>query len=308
MAKMNDNSETTNLEASTAIVRKNVNSAISVVAVEPLHGGMVNRVEKWTTDGKPMAIVAKLSAKSDNQDFYTEYKSLEWYRQNSSFPVPAPYACISGDKFNGTCLLMECAKGHNLSRARISGRGMGHFQRELARILIDLHTHRRDTYGSCLESTGPKRWLDIFAPQIESNFNRSKAQLSRSCCEIVERLLSDLDKWSPEYNQPTLVHGDIWATNIMIDDAEPDRPIITAFLDVNARYTEVEYELAYLRVFSTADEVFFAEYSKAHRLRDGFDDRCLFYWLNTMMLHVALFGSGYVSSCEGIAKRIGLLF
>ena len=95
--------------------------------------------------------------------------------------------------------------------------------------------------------------------------------------------------------------------NIMVDDTDCDRPIITAFLDVNARYAEVEYELAYLRVFSTADETFFTEYTKTCPLRPGFDDRCLIYWLNTMMLHVWMFGSGYISSCESIAERIGLL-
>jgi fructosamine-3-kinase len=297
----------TDIETATAIVRNNLSADLFVVGAESLHGGMVNRVERWTTDGESAAIVAKLSEQPDKQDFYTEYKSLAWYRQNTSFPVPEPYACISGDKFNGTCLLMECAKGKNLSQARVSGRGIEHFQKQLAQILIDLHTHRRDTYGSCLEPAGPKRWLDIFGPQIESNFNKSKAQLGRSCCETVEKLLSNLDKWLPEYNQPTLIHGDIWATNIMIDDTDVDRPVITAFLDVNARYAEVEYELAYLRVFSTADETFFAEYSKVHPLRDGFDNRCLVYWLNTMMLHVAAFGSGYISSCESIARRISLL-
>jgi fructosamine-3-kinase len=93
----------------------------------------------------------------------------------------------------------------------------------------------------------------------------------------------------------------------MIDDTDPDNPKVSAFLDVNARYAEVEYELAYLRVFSTADETFFAEYSRVHPVLDGFEERCLVYWINTMMLHVAAFGSGYVSSCEGIARRISLL-
>jgi fructosamine-3-kinase len=304
---MNRSSPSTDIETATEIVRNNLSTTLSVVAIEPLHGGMVNRVQKWTTDGEPAAIVAKLSEKSDNQDFYTEYKSLAWYRENTFFPVPAPYACISANDFAGTCLLMECAKGKNLRGARLSAHGAESFQNQLAKILIDLHARKRDTYGSCLEPTGPKRWLDIFGPQIESNYNDSKAQLSSACCQIVEKLLSNLDQHLPEYNQPTLIHGDIWATNIMVDDTDPDRPIITAFLDVNARYAEIEYELAYLRVFSTADKTFFTEYTKTHPLRPGFDDRCLIYWLNTMMLHVALFGSGYISSCESIAGRIGLL-
>jgi fructosamine-3-kinase len=305
---MNRSSSSTDIETATEIVRNNLSTTLSVVAVEPLHGGMVNRVEKWTADGQPVAIVAKLSEKSDNQDFYTEYKSLAWYRKNSSFPVPEPYACASVGEFSGTCLLMECAKGKNLRGARLSARGAESFQNQLAKILIDLHARKRDTYGSCLEPAGPKRWLDIFGPQIESNYNDSKAQLSSSCRQIVEKLLSNLDRHLPEYNQPTLIHGDIWATNIMVDDTDCDKPIITAFLDVNARYAEVEYELAYLKVFSTADETFFAEYTIACPLREGFDDRCLIYWLNTMMLHVWMFGSGYISSCENIAGRISLLF
>lgn len=297
----------TDVETATALIRNNLSADLFVVGVEPLHGGMVNRVEKWTTDGEPAAIVAKLSDESDNQEFYTEYESLAWYRENTSFPVPKPYACISGDDFAGTCLLMECAKGKNLSRARLSARGAESFQKQLAHILTDLHTRKRNTYGSCLEPAGPNRWLEIFAPQIEANFNDSQAQLSRSCCHIVEQLLSRLDEHLPEYNQPTLIHGDIWATNIMVDDTDPDKPVITAFLDVNARYAQVEYELAYLKVFSTADETFFAEYTRTCPLRPGFDDLCLIYWLNTMMLHVALFGSGYISSCESIARRINLL-
>jgi fructosamine-3-kinase len=132
---MNDKSKRTSLEISTAIIREHIDSSLSVIGIEPLHGGMVNRVEKWTTDGRPDAIVAKLSEKSDNQDFSTEYKSLAWYRQNTSFPVPAPYACISANDFTGTCLLMECAKGKNLGQAKLSAHGAECFQNQLAKIL-----------------------------------------------------------------------------------------------------------------------------------------------------------------------------
>ena len=117
-------------------------------------------------------------------------------------------------------------------------------------------------------------------------------------------MLAELDKWLPEFDQPTLIHGDIWAANIMVNDTDPDKPLINAFLDVNAQFADVEYELAYLNVFHTADETFFSEYTKHHPLRPDFERRCLVYWLNTMMIHIWYFGPSYVPSCQDIARRI----
>ncbi|MHC4456244.1 MAG: fructosamine kinase family protein [Planctomycetota bacterium] len=305
---MNQNHTTTDFQTATSIIRQNLNQNLSVLAVQPLHGGMVNRVEKWLIEGKPSAVVAKLTPEPNHQGLKNEFKSLKYYRQNTSFPVPLSYACVTDNNyFSGTCLLIEAVRGVNLSEAKLTPTGMHCFQRQLAQILTDLHSHTRDTFGSALEPVGPKHWLQIFGPQIESNFSKSSPRLSPSVRRTIEKMISNLDQWLPEHNNPTLVHGDIWATNIMVDDTDPDKPYITAFLDVSALYADVEYELAYLRIFHTADETFFSEYIKTFPLRPGFERRCLLYWLNTMMLHVAVFGNAYLSSCENIAKRISSL-
>jgi len=291
--------------AATAIVRDSVNASLTVTAIRPLHGGMINRVEEWQTDGSPPFLVAKISPEKDRRDFFDEFDSLRWYRSQTSFPVPEPYACVSGSKhFEGSCLLMQKVKGRNLSRARLTANGMLNFQEQLADVLIDLHNHTRRNYGSALQTEGKDRWLDIFAPQIESNFSKMKKHFNPHRQDIVCRMLNQLDEWLPEFGRPTLVHGDVWATNIMIDDASPDVPSITAFLDSHARFAEVEYELAYLRVFHTADETFFSRYARRHPLREGFERRCLVYWLNTMMLHVWLFGTGYLSACQHLVDEI----
>jgi fructosamine-3-kinase len=292
-------------KAATAIVRDSISPALTVTEIKPLHGGMINRVEEWQADGEPAFIVAKVSPQKDRRDFFDEFESLRWYRSNTNFPVPEPYACVSrSEHFGGSCLLMQKAKGNNLSRAHMTADGMRSFQQQLADVLIDLHSHARQSYGSVLQPEGRGRWLDVFAPQIEGNFSKMKEHFDSHRRDVVSKMLSRLDEWLPEFGRPTLVHGDIWATNIMVDDANPDSPSITAFLDSHARFAEVEYELAYLRVFHTADETFFSRYTRRYPLREGFERRCLVYRLNTMMLHVWLFGTGYLSACEHLADRI----
>jgi len=117
-------------------------------------------------------------------------------------------------------------------------------------------------------------------------------------------MLSDLTDWLPETNRPTLVHGDVWAANILVDDSDPDSPQIKAMIDSNAQFADVEYELAYLRIFSTADVNFFSRYTKRYQLIDGFVNRCLVYGLNTMMIHLWMFGPSYLASCEDLISQI----
>jgi fructosamine-3-kinase len=295
----------TDINTATQIVSKNISPSLSIVSVESLHGGMVNNVEKWITDGNPSSIVAKVSPERNDSKLESEFKSMCWFRENTSFPIPEPYACFTIDEQSaGTYLLMEFIDSNNLSNAKLTFGGMQKVQSQLADILKELHSHTRDTYGVPFEPSETKRWLDIFEPQIERNFIKSKSHLSQHSCLIIQEMLTNLEELMPEFNRPTLVHSDLWSTNIMIDDADPANPRIVSFIDLQGLFAEVEYELAYLRVFSTADKTFFDRYTNTFSLREGFEDRCLIYWLNTMMLHVWLFGDAYLSSCENLAMQI----
>jgi fructosamine-3-kinase len=295
----------TDINTASRIVSKNIDPSLSIIEVKPLHGGMVNNVEKWITNGNPSSIVAKVSPEQNDNKLESEFRSMCWFRENTSFPIPEPYACLTvNEEQTGTYLLMEFINANNLGSARLTFNGMQRVQLQLADILIELHSHSRDTYGVPFKSSQKKRWLDIFGPQVEQNFIKSKSHLSQNSCIIIQKMLNNLEELMPEFSSPTLIHSDLWSTNIMIDDTDPVNPRIVSFIDLQGLFAEVEYELAYLQVFSTADQTFFDRYSNTFSLRDGFEDRCLIYWLNTMMLHVWHFGDAYLSSCENTAKQI----
>jgi fructosamine-3-kinase len=296
-------------EDATRIVRAHVAPGLSVTAIKPLAGGMINVVQEWMTDGTPRSVVAKLAPEPDHDGFRREFETLAWYRAHTEFPVPQPYACVSGSgAFTGTCLLMERIAGRNLGEARLSARGAEHYQRSLAAHLIRLHRHTRNVYGCALGGATFSRYLEIFKPALEYEFAAVRDQLPSGSQQTVQRLIEHLDEWLPEAGTPTLIHGDIWATNIIVDDADPDRPEICAFIDMGANYRDVEQELAYLLIFHTAGDVFFKEYAQAHVLRPGFERRCRVYWLNTWLLHVRLFGASYLGPTQRTIREIERLW
>ena len=291
--------------AASAILSGHIKRSLQVTEVRPLHGGMVNTVEEWVTNGTPASVVAKISPTPEHPGLGEEYRMLDWYRSNTTFPVPRPYAWVTGDPaFGGTVLLMEKLEGRHLGAARLTARGMARVQTELAEHLAELHEYTRPTYGSAFDPEGHRQWLDIFQRQIQREFSAVIDRLSPASRSTVGRAVARLPELMPECDRPTLVHGDLWATNIIVDDSSPTEPHISGFVDGAARYTDVEYELAYLRVFNTADLTFFRAYTRRHALREGFEERCRIYWLNTMMLHVRVFGDEYLPRTERIAEQL----
>jgi len=297
-------------QCASELLSRFLDAEIHVTGIRRLHGGMINSVLELSTDGEPQHVVAKLSADPGNRDFQHEFRVLHWYRRHTHFPVPEPYGCdVSGEVFPGSCLFMERLPGTNLGHARLNGIQTEIVERDMARIIARLHEHKRDTYGSALEPAekGLRRWLDRFGPQIRSEFDAVADRLSATARRTIARTLERLEDWLPEFGDPTLVHGDLWATNIIVD-TDGSSPRVSGFVDGGANYSEVEYELAYLLVFNTAGRAFFEAYSRLHPLRPDFRSRCRIYWLNTMLLHVRVFGDAhYVDACERLAREIAYI-
>ena len=294
------------LDDATRIVQRHVDPGLKVVSIRKLYGGSINRVLEWVLDKPDTSIVAKLNHRKSAKHFRKEMASLQIFAERTGLPVPLPIACVADEPgFDGSGLLMEKIDGVPLSDAKVSPTGMRHLERELAAHVTELHGHHRGTYGNAVRETGgTQRWLDIFEPMIRGEYDHVRPQLSSQARWIIDDILGHLEAWLPEGATPTLVHGDLWANNILVSDAHPDRPTTRAFIDGNASYADPEYELAYLRIFNTVGDEFFRLYRQRHPLRAGFGRRCRVYWLNTMMLHARTFGERYLPACEDLAMQL----
>jgi fructosamine-3-kinase len=292
------------LSAATALVRQCLGRPLSVLEVEALEGGMIYRVEGWRTDGEPAWVVCKISGKPDDAGLRQEYGWLGWCRKNTSFPVPRVYGLLERTgEVQGSCLLMERLTGRHLGAARLSTAGMEHFQRQFAEHLARLHHHRATGYGNASRGESMASWAAWYRPILEDNYHDAREKISAEARSAVEEVLSNLEEWLGEPGPPTAVHGDLWANNILVD-GEVDRPRISGFIDGHLLFADVEFELAYLTLWGTSDERFFEVYTQHHRLREGFERRCRVYWINTLLLHVWMFGQGYVERTERVAREL----
>jgi fructosamine-3-kinase len=265
---------------------------------------MIRAVFELDFDEPPGRAVVKV-ASGEPDPFRREAFELAYLRAHSRLPVPEVYSCKpAGEVIAPAFLLMERLPGVNLGEARMTPGERRDFDAQLAEILLELHSHEGDAFGALDGSETCARWLDWFQPRIRENFDDAKPRLTTRSLELIPSLLDALPRHFASQGRPTLVHGDLWATNILAERLM-HRWLVTGFVDPASRYADVEYELAYLECFGTVTGAFFERYRRERPACEGYEVRKLYYWLDTLMLHVWLFGdSPCVARTEEIAVEL----
>ena len=127
-------------------------------------------------------------------------------------------------------------------------------------------------------------------------------RLPKSIYKRIETFAAKLPEFLNEPVQPSLLHGDAWTGNIL---SVGDR--ITAFLDPAIYYGHPEIELAFTTLFSTFGRPFFERYNEISPLLPGFlEERRDIYNLFPLLVHVRLFGGGYVDQVDRILNQFGI--
>ena len=89
---------------------------------------------------------------------------------------------------------------------------------------------------------------------------------------------------------PALIHGDLWSGNCIISaDALP------YLIDPAVSYGNREFDIAMTTIFGGFSMNFYAAYHKAFPLNKGWEDRLALWNLYPLLLHLNLFGTGYLS-------------
>jgi protein-ribulosamine 3-kinase len=112
-----------------------------------------------------------------------------------------------------------------------------------------------------------------------------------------ERLFHKLDKLFPA-EAPALLHGDLWSGNVLCDDHA--NPVL---IDPAVYYGHREMDLAMTRLFGGFDAGLYAAYHAESPLEQGWEERADLCNLYPLMVHVNLFGGGYVAQVEAVLKR-----
>ncbi len=280
-------------------VRQEIERAIgsSVNEINPVGGGCVALVLE-VRRGQNERLIAKVDGGAEPR-LDVEAFMLEYLAENSRLPVPE--VIYSSPRL----LVMSRLPGSSVFSTSA--------QEHAAELIGDLHTISGQAFG--LERPTligglhqPNDWTDSWIPFFReqrlyymARQGAARERLPQEIARRVRKLADNLDRWLKEPQAPSLIHGDVWTTNVL---ASGDR--ITGFLDPAIYYADPEVELAFTTLFGTFGDAFFARYQEIRPLAPGFfEERRDIYNLYPLLVHVHLFGGSYVASVERILSRFG---
>ena len=262
-----------------------------------LTGGCIGQVyQVQLTDGR--TLVAKV-AEGETATLDIEGFMLSYLATHSHLPVPTVYHS------NQHLLLMAYLPGnsHFTAAAEV----------DAARHLAALHNITAPAFGLDQDTLigglpQPNGWLDawlVFFCERRLWYMAQEAErvgrLPASFLPRLERFGGHLDNWLIEPKRPSLIHGDVWTTNVLAKGGR-----ITGFIDPAIYYAHAEIELAFTTLFGTFGRSFFAAYEEIRPLDPGFfEERRDIYNLYPLLVHVRLFGGHYVQAVDNTLRRFG---
>lgn len=276
----------------------------SIVGARPLHGGCVGEVILIElADGR--RVVAKLASHGMDREgwmlgFLAECTSA------AGHPLPVPGVLHA----EPTMLLMEHIEHDGLATHAS--------EHEAALHLAHLHEITATRFG--LERTTPigglpqdntpeSDWGGFYArrrllPMAELAHSRGHLTLAQR--DLIGELAGQIEAvleasgYDPHHPgaRPRLIHGDIWAGNVLWHNGK-----VAAFIDPALVYADAELELAFIDLFGTFGNAFSEAYRAVHPARSGYEPiRRTLYQVYPLLVHAALFAGGYADQAVRAAQ------
>ena len=179
---------------------------------------------------------------------------------------------------------------------------------QLGSAVACLHQQRAPTFGwdsdnyigtLPQQNTVSPSWSEFWRERrLRPQLDRARTRLPCGVAGDCEDLLGQLDDLLEAGDQEgaSLLHGDLWSGNVHMSAAGP------ALIDPSTYYGHREVDLAMAALFGGFPPEFFAAYEAAWPLRVGWERRRSIYQLYYLLVHVNLFGGGYVASAAACAR------
>ena len=263
-------------------------------------GGDINDAYRaGLADGREVFV--KTNHGTDRRMFPCEAKGLAVLAEAGALRVPEVLA-VSDETGDGPqFLVLELLE----AKGRVSD-----YDERLGRGLAELHRFGAAEFGLDhdnfiahlpQDNTPADSWPAFYAmrrlePLVRLAVDARRAETGWG--RRFERLFGRLDELAGPPEPPARLHGDLWSGNLHID--ERGAP---ALIDPAVYGGHREIDLAMLELFGNPGPRFWAAYDDAYPLGAERRDRVPLYQLYPLLVHVNLFGGGYVRSVEAALSR-----
>jgi fructosamine-3-kinase len=135
-------------------------------------------------------------------------------------------------------------------------------------------------------------WIDFFIEKrlkAQAGLAFYNGEIPRSLYDKFNDLYNKLPELLPS-EKPALLHGDLWSGNVIVGSNGH-----VSLIDPAVYYGNREAEIAFTKLFGGFSSAFYDAYNEAFPLEKGFEERIDIYNLYPLLVHVNLFGSGYIN-------------
>jgi protein-ribulosamine 3-kinase len=279
------------------ILSKEYNIPIKIHDATAVRGGSINESFTISTSAGKF-FVKKNSASLYPKMFELEAKGLQILSGKSILKVPE---VIASSQFENVAFLI-------LEHIESGKKGFDfwdHFAKGLAQLHknnVDYFGLDHDNYIGSLHQSNKKHnnWIDFFRiERLEEQVKlaRDNGRMGNAVVNSFENFYRKLPNIFP-VEPPALIHGDLWGGNYMVD--KQGEPVI---IDPAVYYGHREMDLAMTQLFGGFDIKLYEAYHAYFPLEKGWQERMDYCNLYPLMVHVNLFGGGYLNSVQSILRK-----
>lgn len=260
-------------------------------------GGSINNTYEIRIDNHPKFFLKINSATKYPGLFKKEKSGLEFLRQQKIIIVPGVIFSEEIDDYQ--FLLLDWIEG---------GIRSGKFWKMFGEQLAALHRatnlyfgFEEDNYMGALPQINRQHtdWTEFFIhcrlqPQID--LAKEKHLLQTKHINAFENLYGHLP--TIFNNEPaSLLHGDLWSGNYMCN--HDSKPVL---IDPAVYFGHRSMDLAMTTLFGGFDKVFYESYNHYFSLPENYVEQWDVCNLYPLLIHLNLFGAGYLSQIESILQ------
>lgn len=274
-----------------------------IVQSRPLSGGDIADVSLLTLADKRQ-VVAKRPRMDQPDTTAVEKMMLNHLRKKSKLPVPEVLYQTKG------LLVISHIPHGGVRDAAAAARDIAHHISALHSVRPEgsrpFYGLEKDTFiGPLPQRNKPaSNWCMFFTEHRLLAMATSAARTGKLPPDTMTRIEALANKTTdllPATPPSSLLHGDLWAGNILIDDSRA-----AGFIDPAISYGHAEMDLAFIDLMGGLDPLFFDAYGEQLPIDpDYWQHREVLYQLWPLLVHVRLFGGGYVEQVNSRLKKLG---
>jgi fructosamine-3-kinase len=272
-----------------------------------LSGGCISDAFKVTIDNGSNFFL-KYNSSASNDMFIKEANGLKELSKVNVIRIPDVLS------FDEDYILLEFIPtgSRNLPAAKLWQAGKNFFE-EFGRRFAEMHKYTSNEFGFYEDNyigSNPQKnipdekekdnWVRfyfnkriLFQLELAEKLGNSTDSLRKGISKL-ENKIEDIIQTN---EKPSLLHGDLWGGNYMVDENGD-----AVLIDPAVYYGHREADLGMTKLFGGFSSEFYKLYFETFPLEDGYDYRENIYKLYHVLNHLNLFGGGYYSQALSLIK------